>query len=293
VRALVTGSAGFIGRHMAAVLVDAGWDVNGWDIATGQCALAGFRCIPDSCTNVDLVIHCAAVTPHRAAIDGRAVAVGAGNLELDAAMFAWAARTGAGRVVYFSSSAAYPVEWQTADDHVLLAEDHIDFSLDIGAPDSIYGWTKLTGERLAESYRAQGGAVTVLRPFSGYGEDQSADFPFGAFRDRGLAREDPFVIWGDGSQVRDWIHVDDVVGATLAAVEQGVDGPLNIATGVGTSMLDLARMFAREAGYEPRFETHPEKPAGVAYRVGDPTLMNTFYKPTVELEEGVRRALAA
>lgn len=151
---------------------------------------------------------------------------------------------------------------------------------------------KLTGERLADAYRAQGGRVTVVRPFSGYGEDQSDQFPFGAFRDRARRREDPFTIWGSGEQVRDWVHVDDVVGAVLAAVEQDVDGPLNIATGHGTSMRELAELFATTAGYRPEFETHPERPAGVAYRVGDPTRLHEIYTPRVTLDEGVKRALA-
>jgi nucleoside-diphosphate-sugar epimerase len=94
-------------------------------------------------------------------------------------------------------------------------------------------------------------------------------------------------------QVRDWVHVDDVVGAVLAAVDQGVDGPVNIATGIGTSMADLARMFAREAGYNPTFQFLTDRPAGVAYRVGDPTLLHEFYEPKVTIAEGVKRALAA
>ena len=290
-RALVTGSAGFLGRHFVAELERRGWDVNAWDVVTGQCALTGFRYIPDSCARVDLLIHCAAVTPHRAAIDGRALNVGAGNLELDAAMFQWAARTKPGRIVYFSSSAAYPVHLQNNMFDMPLCED--DTEDHSGAADAIYGTVKVMGERLGRLYREQGGAVTVVRPFSGYGEDQSGDFPFGAFRDRARRREDPFTVWGDGTQVRDWVHVDDVVGAVLAAVDAEVDGPLNIATGIGTSMAELAALFCAEAGYDPWFQFLPDKPAGVAYRVGDPTRLTEVYTPRVTLAEGVKRALAA
>lgn len=290
--ALVTGSAGFLGRHFVAELERRGWDVVGWDIAADQPvdALEEFR---DQTVNFspDLVIHCAAVAPHRQAIDGRALAVGAGNLELDAAMFGWAARCHPGRVAYLSSSAAYPIELQDDAKWECLPERDISPS-DPAQPDAIYGWVKLTGERLAEAYRAQGGAVTVVRPFSGYGEDQAALFPFGAFRDRALARKDPFVIWGDGGQVRDWIHVDDVVGGTLALLDAEVDEPVNLCTGRGTSMAELAGLFARAAGYEPRLEFLADKPTGVAYRVGDPARLHEFYRPRVSIEEGVRRALA-
>ncbi len=300
--ALVTGSAGFLGRHMVRGLAVAGYRVLGADIAHERGAWDALHLFKNETERFDVVVHCAAVAPHRSAIDGRALAVGAGNLELDAAMFRWAARTRPGRVVYLSSSAAYPVrlqthEWVEAHGPRRLGERDINLTqwgkTGDWSPDAIYGWVKLTGERLAEAYRAQGGAVTVVRPFSGYGEDQSASFPFGAFRDRARRGEDPFVIWGSGEQVRDWIHVDDVVGAVLAAVDAEADGPLNICTGVGTSMAELAAMFCAEAGYDPRFEYLPDRPAGVAYRVGDPTLLHEVYVPRVSLAEGVKRALAA
>lgn len=290
---LITGSAGFLGRHFVARLHADGHVGAAMDLADSPPgdALDFFQCDDGG---FDLVLHLAAVSPHRAAIDGRALAVGAGNLALDAALFDWAARTRPGRVVYFSSSAAYPVNLQCGCEPLTsLREDHV--ALDrknLGAPDAIYGWVKLTGERLADAYRAQGGAVTVVRPFSGYGEDQSDSFPFGAFRDRALRRDDPFEIWGDGTQTRDWIHVDDVVGATLAAVEQGVDGPINLCTGAGTSMRELAGMFAAEAGYRPEFKFIESAPTGVAYRVGDPARLHEIYTPRVSLAEGVRRALA-
>jgi nucleoside-diphosphate-sugar epimerase len=288
-KVLITGAAGFLGRHFTARLRADGHDVSGIDNAEPGAfdALDVFRY--GQHRHYDLVIHCAAVSPHRAAIDGKALAVGAGNLALDAAMFEWAARTQPGRVVYFSSSAAYPTWLQDGFHEYRLTEDDIRKA---HQPDAIYGEVKRIGERLADAYRQQGGAVTVLRPFSGYGEDQSADFPFGAFRDRATARQDPYTIWGDGTQVRDWIHVDDVVGGTLAAVERGVDGPLNLCTGVGTSMRDLARLFVIGAGFKTNYEFLSDRPSGVAYRVGDPTQMNEVYEPRISIEEGVRRALA-
>lgn len=293
-RALVSGSAGFLGRHFVRALNDK-YKTASLDIAYaapfGVDALEHFQ---NDGLYFDLVIHCAAVHPHRAAIDNTPLTVGAGNLELDAAMFGWAARTKPGRVVYFSSSAAYPAHLQGARHKRSLVENDIGLDcLSTGTPDAIYGWTKLTGELLADAYRRQGGAVTVLRPFSGYGEDQSADFPFGAFVRRAQCREDPFVIWGDGDQVRDWIHVDDVVAGTLAAAERGADGPLNLCTGAGTSMEELAELFCAAAGYRPELEFRLDAPSGVAYRVGDPTRMLEVYQPRVSLEEGVKRALEA
>lgn len=297
-KALVTGSAGFVGRHVVAELQRRGWDVTGCDPAgwDRRDALATFR----RDENVySLVVHAAASSPHRAAIDGEPMHF-ARNLQLDAAMFDWAVRTGQRHVLYLSSSAVYPVRLQSQEygdryGPVQLGEDLVNLSPPrvpgYWSPDTVYGWTKLTGEKLAASTRAAGVPVTVVRPFSGYGEDQSDDFPFRALVERARRREDPFTIWGDGTQVRDWIHIDDVVSGALAVVESGTVEPVNLCTGVGVPMVELARMACDRAGYSPRFNLRSDRPAGVAYRVGDPTRLREYYKPLVTLAEGIERAL--
>lgn len=264
-RALVTGSAGFVGRHMCAELDARGWDVRRWDLVDGWDCLDLFR---DSTFRYDLVVHAAARSPHRAAIDGDP-GMHAYNAMLDAAMFDWAIRTRQHRVLYLSSCAV----------------------LD-GAVDG-YAAGKLAGERLASHARMAGVPVTVVRPYSGYGEDQSEDFPFRAIVERARRRDDPFVIWGDGAQVRDWIHIDDVVGGALAAVGSGVEDPVSLCTGVGTSMLELARMACASVGHDPEFAFRLDKPSGQPRRVGDPSLMLRFYRPRVSVAEGVARALEA
>lgn len=288
-RALVTGSAGFVGRHMVAELLRRGWDVNGADLAIGHDALEVFRMGRDV---FDLVVHAAATAPHRAAIDSQPMNL-ALDLALDAAMFEWAVRTGQRRVLYLSSSAAYPVDLQndfaTARE---LREDMIRWDLyNIGTPDASYGWTKLAGERMAAAAAQAGLAVHVVRPFSGYGEDQGESWPFGAFAARARRREDPFVIWGNGEQVRDWVHISDVVAGALAVVDADERRPVNLCTGIGTSMRELARLMCAEAGYEPHFELREDAPAGVAYRVGDPARMLDIYRPRVSLAEGAQRAM--
>lgn len=308
-RALVTGASGFVGRHMIDLLDRTGWDTSGIDIADGYGDVLDYFRSSASRAYWDLVVHCAASAPHRAAIDTEHQHM-AKNLNLDAALFDWAVRTGQGRVVYLSSSAAYPIKHQhvcgerfaICDDFRpcvrhkgtgLLHEDDIDLN-EAEEPDSVYGWVKLTGERMAVEARKAGLAVTVVRPFSGYGEDQSENFPFRAILERVKAREDPLTIWGDGQQVRDWIHIDDVVAGVLAVVESGTEEPVNLCTGVGTSMLELAELACKAAGWTPqRIKQLRDKPCGVAYRVGDPARLHQFYTPKVTLEEGVAGALAA
>lgn len=281
---LVTGSAGFLGRHLSAALEARGWDVTGWDTVDGLDCLDLFRVVTDP---FDLVVHCAAYEPHRSAIEHAAGHL-ARNLHLDAAMFAWAMFTQR-RVLYLSSSAAYPIGLQTGAPPMRLDEGAVG-SL-VAEPDVGYGWAKLSGERMAADAAKAGLAVHVVRPFSGYGEDQDTRWPFGALADRARRRVNPFEIWGPGTQVRDWVHVDDVVAAALAVVDADIQVPVNICTGVGTSMLELAVLMCRTVGACPTFDPHPDMPTGVAYRVGDPTRLHRIYVPKVDLAEGVRRAL--
>lgn len=299
-RAMVTGDSGFIGRHMRVALERRGWDVVGCDLRTGSDARDVFL----SDDNVyDLVVHCAYHVGGRAAIDGEPRLLAA-NLELDARLFDWAVRTGQRHVLYYSSSAAYPIRLQeaTAAVRILggdydrsrpwvpLDEDMID-NRALEQPDARYGWAKLTGERLAEAARLSGLRVHVVRPFSGYGEDQDLTYPFPAILRRVLTGE--LSVWGPPGQYRDWVHVDDVIGCSLAVIDQDVDGPVNICSGVGVEMGDLAVRMAGIAGVAvPGEVTYlRDRPTGVMVRVGSPARMVEIYRPTVDLDEGIRRAI--
>ncbi|GAQ61892.1 NAD-dependent epimerase/dehydratase family protein [Streptomyces scabiei] len=303
--ALVTGSWGFVGRHMTRALRERGWDVIGCDIANPERSVNCLDVFRRADRVFDLVVHAAARAPHRAAIDGFPETM-AYNLQLDSALFDWALDTRQGRVLYLSSSAVYPVGFQAGHTPYRLREEDADPEREIGAdllkalgdvtslqPDAGYGWTKLTGEKMAAAAAAAGLRVHVVRPFSGYGEDQGDDWPFGAFVARARRRDDPFTIWGDGSQVRDWIHIDDVVAGALAVVDADVREPVNLCTGRGTSMTELARMIVAETGYQPAIGYQLQAPRGVAYRVGDPGLFSDIYQPKVDVEEGVARAVRA
>ena len=230
-------------------------------------------------------------------IEGAPLSV-AVDLAIDSEAFQWALRTNPKHFVYYSSSAAYPIYLQEEKDNSLwsrqntyrLKEHDIDLD-DIANPDLTYGWSKLTGEMLAAHAEKAGVRVHVFRPFSGYGSDQALDYPFPSFIARAKRKDNPFEIWGDGTQTRDWIHIDDIVDATMAAVTENVEGPINLCTGRPTSFNDLACMMGKAADYNPWFDHKLDAPKGVHYRVGDPTKLNTFYEPRVSIEEGIRRAL--
>ncbi len=284
--ALVTGSRGFLGRHFVRALEDRDYDVDGWDLDNGGDCLKLFSARVSEV--YDLVVHCAALEPNRIAIDTMHEHLAA-NLQIDSSMFRWAMRTKQSRVLYISSSAIYPAHLQTSVREEKLREVHAE--ADKLPPFDDYGQLKLMGERMAGHANRAGIPVHVVRPFSGYGEDQSASFPFGAFRERAKARQDPFEVWGDPDAVRDWVHVSDVVSGSLAVVEAGDLRPINICTGVGTSMFKLAELFAKECSYQPIVKARPDMPVGVSYRVGSPASLLEHYQPRVSIEEGVWRAV--
>lgn len=301
-RALVTGSAGFVGRHMSAELIERGWRVSGVDLKPAPpllASLSGYDHLRGDAVQsyfrslvppFDLVVHCAYTVGGRAVIDGQPMAL-AGNLILDAAAFDWALTTGQRRFLYFSSSAAYPIDYQAKNRlPTWLTEDAIDLNRAM-EPDAGYGWAKLTGERLARAAAAEGLQVHVVRPFSGYGATQDLTYPFPALMAKVAARENPVDVWGDSNQVRDWIHITDVVAGALAVVDADERRPVNLCTGIPTSMVGLVQQGAAQVGYHPDVRALPDKPMGVYRRVGSPQRMNGFYKPEVSLDQGIAEAL--
>jgi nucleoside-diphosphate-sugar epimerase len=304
--ALITGHQGFIGDAMMKELVKRNYRVLGVDKSSVDDAKRFFARSTD---RFDLVVHCAYEVGGRAHIDGVNTALIEKTL-LDAMLFDWALKTKQKRVLYFSSSAAYPIWLQDETVHIgdsgihpRLHEEMIKlsdstFNLNY-LPDSNYGAAKLHGERLANVYAENGGRVHVVRPFSGYGESQSLDYPFPSIVRRAL--QDDLTVWGPKGQSRDWIHLDDVIAGSLAVVDADYREPVNLCTGVGTEMgelMTLARVTAGRLGVVPEGVVNPydityleDKPTGVFYRVGDPTNFNKIYTPVITIEEGVSRAV--
>ena len=279
---LITGHKGFVGRNFVKALPDS--EITGIDLKDGNDCRDYFKTNTDQ---FDLVIHLAAIVGGRATIEGEPLSV-ATDLSIDAEFFNWVERTKPTNVVYFSSSAAYSIDLQ--NDHRQHRLSEYDLNLDsVRNPDLTYGWAKLTGEYLAQFIKDS--KVFVFRPFSGYGSDQDSDYPFPSFIDRALAKADPFDIWGDGEQVRDFIHIQDVVQAVLWHVQSGYFGTFNLCSGFATSFNELAKLVCQEAGYEPTFNHVIEKPTGVLYRVGDPHLSHQYFIPQIPLVEGIRKAL--
>lgn len=281
---LITGHRGFVGSYFMEKYAE--HEITGVDILEGIDARDFFRKNEEY---YDLVIHLAAVVGGRATIEGSPLSV-AVDLSIDSEFFQWALKNKPERIIYFSSSAAYPIKYQFRNSKIKLKESMIDLD-NINNPDLTYGWSKLTGEYLAKFVEDSGIKVNIFRPFSGYGTDQDLSYPFPSFIKRGLTKSDPFQIWGDGEQVRDFIHIRDIVDAVDKAIKEDIKGPVNLGCGRETSFNELAQMVFNIVGYHPQIKHIPSAPTGVMYRVADTEKMFQFYTPKITLEQGIEMAL--
>jgi nucleoside-diphosphate-sugar epimerase len=283
-RALVTGAAGFIGRHLCRELAAAGWQVKEIDRDAGIDVRRDMR---EYNGHWDAVIHLAAIVGGRKVMNGAPLAHAA-NLAIDASFFRWCEIARPGRVVYFSSSCAYPVAITTTRAWK-LKESFLDLRYPMLA-DQLYGWAKLTGEMLAAELAAGGLEVTVVRPFSVYGPGMNDGFAIPSFTAQAARKASPLMIWGDAGQVRDYIHVTDVARAVVALLAAPA-GTYNLGTGEGTSLQRLAVMIADQAGYKPLIQVDTGKPAGPPYLVADTARLDQVYRPTVELPQGLKELM--
>ena len=283
-RILITGHKGFVGKYFMRKY--AGHDIVGIDLKDGNDCRDFFK--TDE-SYFDMVIHLAAIVGGRMTIEGNPLSV-ATDLSIDAEMFNWAMRTRPGRIVYFSSSAAYPTRYQDNRYPQRLREGMLDLHA-ISNPDLTYGWAKMTGEYLAQFTEKAGIRTHVFRPFSGYGTDQDLDYPFPSYIARALREDDPFEIWGDGLQVRDFIHMQDIVDAVDKAIELDILGPINLGSGIATPFRELAATVTEMKGYSPKYKFVGDAPVGVTYRVCNPEKMLSFYTPKISLRDGIEKAL--
>lgn len=246
--------------------------------------------------NYDLVIHLAATVGGREVIEGSPIA-NARTIGIDASFFQWLVFEQPKNTIYMSSPVVYPeyLQGNHETNGYKLREEDTDFtaSMKVGLPDLVYGWSKLTAEYLAYiANKKHGLNIMCPRPFSGYGEDQGMDYPMPSICLRALKKEDPLIIWGSGEQVRDFVHVDDIIKCILETYPklQGFN-TLNIGWGDPNTFVDIAQLAADIVGYSPKIVAKKDKPEGVKYRVANIDKMEQYYQPSITLKEGMTRVI--
>ena len=305
---MVTGGASFIGSHLVVALAAIAAEVVAVDdLSTGrlehlEVALRGPRvrferldllepgAARTALAGASLVFHLAARHGGRGYIDTHPADC-ATNLALDALVFRAALEERIEKVVYASSGCVYPVGLQAdVDAEVLLAEDQVGPPFD---PDGLYGWAKLSGELSLAAYRRQYGLASVsLRYFTVYGERGDPSHAVLAMIARAFLRQDPFEIWGDGRQVRNWTYVGDVVRGTILAAERlGEAEGVNLGAREPVRVLDAAKLATCLAGYAPAFRFRPEMPTGPVIRVCDDGLARRLlgWQAETGFADGMRR----
>ena len=255
-RAVVTGCAGFIGSHLTEQLLASGWSVVGIDCLSPTYDTTRRRRVLDQMSGerdfefiegdivqvdprpllegADVVFHLAARPGVRASWSDFRQASEANILATQRLLDALAERRGI-RLVFASSSSVYgSAESFPTYEHTPLA------------PISPYGVTKAAGEALVGAYAAQTGLdVASLRYFTVYGPRQRSDMAFTKWISYAL-RSEPLPIYGDGSTVRDFTYVADVVDATIACATAEIRGheAFNVAGGSPATLNEVLEILS-------------------------------------------------
>jgi UDP-glucose 4-epimerase len=252
---VVTGGAGFVGSYLVKLLVDEGHSVIVIDnlvkgtkanlesildkIEFHQIDIRDYESLKKILKNIDGVFHQAALTVVQDSFD-RPEEYSEVNVSGTENIFKLANENNF-KVVYASSSSVY------GHQNIMPITENANRN-----PINPYGQTKLDGEYLFEKYSKMGTEIIGLRYFNIFGDGQTLEYAgvITKFLDRIKQNEAP-LIFGNGSQIRDFIYVGDVVMANLLSMMSDVSNLLvNIGTGKAITILELANMVVEVSGLE-------------------------------------------
>ncbi len=261
---VVTGGAGFIGSHLVDALLLRGEEIVVIDrfLHGKKKKIPGVKYIHTDIRSPQFVEAILRIRPralvHLAAhIDNLASVKNPmhnadHNIMGSINVFDAMAKAGSGKVVFASSCAVYG----DPDPSSLPLTHEANF-----APGTPYGLSKRVGELYLDRYgKLHGLPYTILRKANVFGPRQhfsSECGVIGLFISR-MITEKPVFIYGTGTSVRDYVHVDDAVSAYIAAIDNDAKGTVNIGTGIGVSTLDVFRAVQNALGRvdEPTFKSH-------------------------------------
>jgi UDP-glucuronate 4-epimerase len=291
-RILVTGAAGFIGSTLVERLLAEGRSVVGLD--SFDCfypeeqkrrnlsvALRNpsYRLVEADIRDAE--VHLAALAGVRPSLKRPAVYADV-NVHGTSLVLEAAARHGGPRIVFASSSSVYGER----SDGPFRETDLVE------RPVSPYAATKRAGELVAHSFHhAHGLPVVCARIFTAYGPRQRPDLAIRKFAERMLGGE-PVPIFGDGSSLRDFTFVDDLVDGLVRALDRDLGfALLNLGAGRKVSVLDVVKTLEQELGVRAEIQWHPPQVGDVPRTWADISAAREAlgYAPAVGFEEGVRR----
>lgn len=305
-RVLVTGAAGFVGSHLAEMLLEGEHEVVGVDSFSDYYSAArkrdnlaaiakdpSFAFVEGDLNELDLgrLLDGVAVVYHLAGQPGVRASWGAEfdvylaqNIASTQKLLEGARAAEIEKFVLASSSSVYG-----------QAERFPTRESDRPRPISPYGVTKLAAEHLCHLYHEAFGVPTVmLRYFTIFGPRQRPDMAFSRFIAAALSHR-PLTVIGDGTQSRDFTYVADAAAATIAAAERGVpDRIYNIAGGCQATVLNVVELLERLLA-RPLEREHLEPVPGDPRKTGADTTAardDLGYEPSTGLEDGLSRQVA-
>jgi len=308
--ALVTGGASFIGSNLADQLLNRGARVRVVDdlssgrldniqthLSNGHLEFlhADMRepgVARLAMQGVDTVFHLAADHGGRGYVDLHQAGP-ASNFFLDGIVFAEAVRAKVNKVVFASSGCVYPNFLQSdVKKEVYLTEDLTKGPNDA---DNTYGWAKLMAEFTLQAYAKEGLIKAAsCRYFTVYGPRGVENHAVIAMIARAFIGQDPFEVWGDGTQIRNWTYIDDIVSGTIRAAEKIDDGtPVNLGTMERIRVLDAVNMVMEMTGHKAQVKLLTGMPTGPLNRVADNSRARQLmgWEPQVMFRDGLKRTI--
>ncbi|HEY9857987.1 MAG TPA: NAD-dependent epimerase/dehydratase family protein, partial [Candidatus Obscuribacterales bacterium] len=165
--------------------------------------------------------------------------------------------------------------------------------------DKFAGWAKRMGELQAEAYKIQYGweKIAIVRPANVYGAYDNFDLENAmvvpSLIKRAVDGENPFIVWGDGSAERDFIHARDVARGMIIAAENADCQPINLGSGVGVSIKQLVETILNNLEHQPSIVWDTSKPKGDRKRIMDISRAKDIgFQPIISLEEGVKEVVS-
>lgn len=309
-KVLVTGGASFIGSNLVDKLVNLGAKVRVVDdLSSGKKAniwehikLGAVEFIKGdlrepgvarkATKGIDVVIHFAGDHGGRGYIDLHQAGP-ASNFLLDGLIFWESLKNGVEKIVFASSGCIYPKYLQNdPNKKFYLTEDMAGPPYDA---DNIYGYAKMMAELTLKAYYQEYGLKTAsCRFFTVYGPRGKEDHAVIAMIAKAFINQDPFEVWGNGKQIRNWTYVDDIVDGVILTAEKIDDGTaVNLGTMERIKVIDAVREVLRYTGHKAKIKLLTDMPTGPMNRVASNLLARKLlgWEPKVKFFDGLHKTI--